>query len=160
MPGNASSLPAIDEFVDALPPIEDFLAAEHSELASPTADDEYLHPIQELAPDETEDDGWAFAEWQSFDWSSLGSIARRAEGVAAQSDWGTTEWTSGDVEAYGSADDSSESLAEASAQEVADALDAIAARIRSGELAIDKLHGTPPEAAMAAALAALLRMRG
>jgi hypothetical protein len=42
---------------------------------------------------------------------------------------------------------------------VARALDGIAQRIRSGELVIDQLSGTPPEAALAAALAALLRMR-
>ena len=153
MPGSASVLPAIGEFLDELPPIEDFLAAD--------TDDSELQPIEELAPDEQQDDGWAVAEWQSFDWSSLGSIARRAEGSAAQADWATTEWTSEAADAYYTADDSDRwSSAEASAHEVADALDDIAARIRSGELPIDKLHGTPPEAAMAAALAALLRMRG
>ena len=49
---------------------------------------------------------------------------------------------------------------ESSANEIASALNDIADRIRSGELAIDNLHGTPPEAAMAAALAALMKMRG
>ena len=44
--------------------------------------------------------------------------------------------------------------------EIADALDGIARRIRSGELVIDNLRGTPPEAAMAAALAILLKMQG
>ena len=150
-PANAGQLPAISEFLDDLPPIEDFLAA----------DDEELRSITELAPDPDQDDGWAVTEWQSFDWSSLSSIARRAEGAAAQENWTTTDWTSDDADAYESPYDSREwSSAEPSANEIADALDDIAARIRSGELAIENLRGTPPEAAMAAALAALLRMRG
>jgi len=161
MPGNASRLPAIGEFLDELPPIEDFLAADADDSDGSTDSHEELPSIEELAPDHDQDDGWAVTDWQSFDWSSLASIARRAESTTAQADWATTEWTSDDADAYDSADDSQEwSSVEASAHEVADALDEIAARIRSGELAIDQLHGTPPEAAMAAALAALIRMRG
>ena len=160
-PGNASSLPAIGEFLDELPPIEDFLAADQTDSDGWSDRREDLQSITELAPDTDQDDGWAVSEWQSFDWSSLSAIARHAEGAAAQENWATTEWTSDDAVAYDSPYDSRGwSSADASAHEVADALDDIAARIRSGELAIDNLRGTPPEAAMAAALAALLRMRG
>jgi hypothetical protein len=47
-----------------------------------------------------------------------------------------------------------------SAEEVANVLDDLAYRIRSGELPIDQFTNQPPEAAMAAALAAMLRKRG
>ena len=144
-------LPSIDQFIDELPPIEDFLADETAgvETGSPVVSDD--------APPVSVDgaaEGWAEGDWQSYDWDSLSSLNRPtpARPSAAQS-WGDSEWPG-------------EELGERSqgatpgAEEIAEALDGIARRIRSGELVIDNLHGMQPEAAMAAALAVLLRMRG
>jgi hypothetical protein len=122
---------------------------------------ENLPAIEELAPEEYDADGWAIADWQTFDWSSVGSLARRTQHTAAEADWTATEWAPENAGAYESSEGAFEPGSwETSADEVAAALNDIAERIRSGELAIDMFHGTPPEAAMAAALAALLRMRG
>lgn len=110
--------------------------------------------------------GWAPGEWQGFDWSSISSLGRQsAERVAADADWGATEWS---TEATGAVDDlrglpahdTGGGGAGVTAREVAVALDDIARRIRSGELLIDEFRGSPPEAAMAAVLAAILRTRG
>ncbi len=144
--------PPIGEFLDELPSIADFLAGPQENYPS----------IDDFAPDDRDDEGWAFTDWQSFDWSSLGSIARGIESGAAEADWSGTEWAPDDAGAHDETEVSADDWGsnESSAHEVAEALNDIAERIRSGELPIDKFHGEPPEVAMAAALAALLRMRG
>jgi hypothetical protein len=100
--------------------------------------------------------GWAAGDWQSYDWGSLAGLNRNAPISAAES-WGETDWPL--AEDTTSAPQTGRSV-NPDADEIANALDGIARRIRSGELVIDNLHGIPPEAAMAAALAVLLRMRG
>ena len=109
MPGNASSLPAIDELWTRCPD-RGFLELSIVNVASPTADDEYLHPIAELAPDETATMVWAFAEWQSFDWSSWARLLGERR-VSPRNPTGDTEWT-WVTSRQTSVDDSSEGLAE------------------------------------------------
>lgn len=147
------SLPSIDEFLDELPPIEDFIAVEPAESY------EYPEP-HAAAPDEgiaglpvatgipaAAPEGWAPAEFQSYDWDSLAALTRQGQRQTAAESWSDADWPS-------------PSEVPPTADEVANALDGIARRIRSGELVIENLYGTQPEAAMAAALAILLRMRG
>lgn len=119
----------------------------------------------ETGPPEQGAEGWAAGEWQRYDWSSISSLGRQsADSVAADADWGTTEWSAeatgvfGDLPGLHARDTGGG--ARPTAHEVAVALDDIARRIRSGELLIDQFRGSPPEAAMAAVLAALLRTRG
>jgi hypothetical protein len=154
------SLPSIDEFLDDLPSILDFTMVDGVSDEVPVAEPEALAAFTP-APME---DGWASESWQSFDWQSASALAERhSERDAASADWAGTSWD---------AEDDSESPGQfvspgpeqpsrkSAADEVASALDGIARRIRSGELVIEDLEGRPPEAAMAAALAILLRMRG
>ena len=123
---------------DDLPPIELFI----DELPS----------IDDYLSDE-DADGWAAAAWQSYDWSGLAGLGHpSSEGSEAEESWGMIEPVLRERVSAGRHQGPS-------ADEVAEALDGIARRIRSGELRIDQFHGTPPEAAMAAALAALLRLR-
>ena len=164
VPTESPEIPSIGEFLDVLPPITDFLVADVGGYHNAANAAEQLPAIDDFAPEEYDADGWAIAGWQTFDWSSLGSLGMRGQPAAAAADesWTATEWAPEDEGAYGvteGAYEFSESES-SSADEVASALNAIADQIRSGELAIDMFHGTPPEAAMAAALAALLRMRG
>lgn len=134
-PSAEDDLPAIEQFIDELPSIEDYL------VAAP-------------GPDE----GWAVAGWQSYDWSGLASLGRQsALLIEAEASWSESEWEP-DARPAGRLRDWAGSGPTAS--EVAAALDGIAVRIRSGELPIEQFRGMPPEAAMAAALAALLRLRG
>lgn len=131
--------PSIDEFLDEHPPIEDFLAAE------PAASASEAH--------KADADEWITAGWHSYDFSSLSALATRTPSrpVHALSDRAVER----DARRTPSRSESGPG-----ADEIASALDGIARRIRSGELLIDNLHGIAPEAAMAAAIAALLRMRG
>jgi hypothetical protein len=160
-PAESPRVPPIDAFLDELPSIAEFLADEPDLHEASGYLAESLPAIEEFRPDEHDAYGWAIADWQSFDWSSLGALGRPAPSAVAEADWTATEWTPEDEGAYGLTEGSFQwSANESSANEIASALNAIADRIRSGELAIDNLRGTPPEAAMAAALAALLKMRG
>lgn len=139
---NVEALPSIQEFLDELPSIEDFV--------DPGAAG--LPPIAEY-----DADGWAVAGWQDFDWTGAATLGARSHATdEANSAWDTIDWN---VPSRASQSASRAGHPTSSADEVASALDGIARRIRSGELSIDQLSGTPPEAAMAAALASLLRMR-
>jgi len=149
-------LPSIEDFVDytpaELPPITDFVADNFTTSAAPAQDSgDWFHEEQ------YDSEGWALTGWQNFDWNGAASLSARNQATdEANSAWDALDWNVPDriPLAQSQADSTS-----ASADEVARALDAIARRIRSGELVIDQLSGTPPEAAMAAALAAMLRMR-
>jgi hypothetical protein len=164
-------LPSIQEFLDELPPIEDFvdygavdlppitdfvaeeLAVEESvaDVSGPTREGDWFEQEQYDA------DGWAVAGWQDFDWSRAATLGVRSEeSDEANSAWDTLDWN---IPLRDQQPAGREGHAAPSADEVARALDGIARRIRSGDLVIDQLRGTPPEAAMAAALATLLRMR-
>lgn len=167
--GGQAVLPSIQDFLDDLPPIEDFVDSTSGELR-PIEDfvaDDKIESVAEPANSAGTDwfeqggydaDGWAVSGWQSFDWSGAAALGVRDDSPDdfAANGWDTLDWSaapplqpprnqSGNVPP--------------SADEVARALDGIARRIRSGELVIDQLSGAPPEAAMAAALAAFLRMR-
>lgn len=153
-------LPSIDDFVDsssiALPSIDDFLGGD-------SADESWRPQDEEVQPADFDAEGWAIAGWQSFDWNGAAALGVRSEErSAAQDSWDTQEWTAPPLRnsgASGAARLGGSQYVPPSADEVARALDRIARRIRSGELLIDQVSGTPPEAAMAAAIAALLRMR-
>ena len=143
------ALPSIDEFLDDLPSIDDYLASDPPEISHAPAGVEEFDDFEEPAQNE---EGWAAGDWQSFDWSSAASLNRNTSSAMDSSNaWSDSDWPE-PVAQYASV--------HPTADEIADALTGIAHRIRSGELVIDKLQDTPPEAAMAAALAVLLRMRG
>lgn len=152
-------LPSIDEFVDlaspGLPSIDDFLAGD-------SADESWRPQDEEAQRDEFDSDGWAIAGWQSFDWDGAAALGvRPQERPMARDSWDTREWSEAPLSHQSGQGTGRRGQPDMppSADEVARALDNIARRIRSGELLIDQLSGTPPEAAMAAAIAALLRMR-
>jgi len=133
-------LPSIQEFADELPPIEDYLAEPEPEPVRRNT------PLTGL---EIDDEGWAAADWQSYDWSRIATLGAPApEAVEAHAAWSSTDW------------DPASRRGELPALELAAALDEVARRIRSGELSLEQFQGTPPEAAIAAVFAALLRTKG
>ena len=152
----AEVLPSIDEFLDDLPSIDDFLDVAAPAVIAQLADVEVTPSVAIDTP--RSEEGWAPAEWQSYDWGSLASLNRAIpHGAGSDETWDDADWP----EPYPRSSPAPvDRGATPTADEIADALYGIAHRIRSGELVIDNLHGTPPEAAMAAALAVLLRMRG
>lgn len=144
------SLPSIDGFLDEMPSIQDFIAADESESR------EDLPSIDDFAPSDFDSEGWAISGWQKFDWAGVASLRKgTTESSEANASWNEGDWNDHGVHRGGTHE-----VHEPTADEVAMALNEIAMRIRSGELSIDQFHGTPPEAAMAAALAAMLKMRG
>jgi hypothetical protein len=154
----SDSLPSIDQFVDDLPAIDDFLLEVTTPGVLPSTADTGNAPRS--VPPVTRSDavidneGWAEADWQSYDWSRLASLGAPApEAAEAHAAWSTTNWDSGQTAR-------SEQSGYLREDEVAAALDEIARRIRSGELSLHQFKGSPPEAAMAAAFASLLRSRG
>jgi hypothetical protein len=142
--------PLIEQFLDELPAIDDYL-----EPGDPAGEAHDTSSISDWSGQDQDDEGWAISEWQSYDWHGLASLGMPSpERAEADAEWGVTEWSRGEqaaTPASGSVYPSSE--------DVAAALNAVAARIRSGELPIDQFRGTPPEAAIAAALASVLKMR-
>lgn len=148
---NAGSLATIDSR-DSGDPGGAFVS---NDLASM---DEYLDTAPEL-----DADGWAVSSWQTYDWqglSTLGAFSPVHDRAEADADWIATDWRPANnatrrtpvaQPAYASS--------HPTADEVAVALDSIARKIRSGELSIDQFRGTPPEVALAAALAAMLELR-
>ncbi len=133
-------LSPIEQFIDDLPAIDNYLAQETQYYEPEPAP----RSFDELAEDS---EGWAITGWQSYDWSTLASLGRDAgERAEADLSWGAIP--------------PANAPAGPRADEVAAALDGIAQRIRSGELSIDQFRGMSPEAAMAAALAAMLSLRG
>ncbi len=143
--GADAELPSIDAYLDELPPIEEFAfdAGERGPERESIDEADWAGEQPAVPEVESDSDGWALDPWQSFDWGSVQDLGPGATKVTVASPA------------------SSMSEAEtATADEVAAALDAVAQRIRSGQLSIGNLQGTNPEAAIAAALAVFLRTRG
>lgn len=170
----AAELPAIDEFLDELPSINDFLMTAESGTQASGADwaetSFYRPPTPEAqtriqtpqraarpATPDIDSEGWAVSDWQSYDWSEVASLGAPApEAVEAHAAWSSTDWDS----AARGLSDLAGRHGGLPAEHVAAALDEMARRIRTGELSLERFHGTPPEAAIAAVFAALLRTRG
>jgi len=154
----SETLPFIERFVDDLPLIDEFLL-EPSDRAPADGDPvaAATGTVASVVAAETDTEGWAAADWQSYDWSGLASLAApEPEAAEAHAAWSSTNWDAGGA---GSLDLSPRSL-NLREDEVAAALDEIARRIRSGELSLHQFRDSPPEAAIAAAFASLLRNRG
>ncbi len=96
---------------------------------------------------ETRSTEWTRQEWRAFDWKSAASLrAPENAAVRAEREWQATEW------------DSHVKPVSGEAQRVAEQLDSVAQKIRSGELSIDGKAPTP-ETAMVAALEALIKAK-
>lgn len=163
-----ATIPPIVDFLDELPSIEDFLdAIDDSGRELPSIDNYLEEATQQAAgeapesPDsiEVDEEGWALAGWQSFDWAGAAALGAGPGQNHTDTAWSILDWSAAVAPRPSESPAEPDGGISPTADEVARALDGIARRIRSGELVIDQLSG-PPEAAMAAALAALLRMRG
>jgi hypothetical protein len=164
-------MPSIDELADELPMIDEFLADSARESApvndwsetslyrpsTPPQPQPVRHsPTRTVPVPEVDTEGWASADWQSYDWNQVSSLGAPApEAMEAHAAWTSTDWESTSQRL----NDLASRPGGLPAEEVARALDEIARRIRSGELSLERFHGTPPEAAIAAVFAALLRTR-
>ena len=149
----SEAMPSIERFVDDLPLIDEFLLQPDSEPQVPDDAANVTAGISNQQAGDIDSEGWAAGDWQSYDWSRLASLGAPApEAAEAHAAWSSTNWDAG---AQASTD-----TIHLSEGEVAAALVEIARRIRSGELSLHQFRGSPPEAAIAAAFASLLRNRG
>ena len=158
---DASALPPIEDFIDDLPSIQEFLMVTLTPVTPQRAlDSEPVYapePQVSAATLETDAEGWANADWQSYDWSGLAALAAPPPDVAeAHHAWSSTNWDAAGRRHTPTSGGAGRQLGD----EVADALEEIARRIRSGELSLEQFRGVPPEAAVAAAFAALVRGKG
>ena len=123
-------LPPVEHFIDPLPAVEDFAAAEIARSDDAAATE------------------WGETDWQQYDWRAAAALGETAAESEATSAWATTDWDS-------EVPRTRESRPTA-AQAIATALDQIAKRIRNGELALPGQGAGTDSAAIAATLAALL----
>src|SRR5688572_14411044 len=78
--------PAIEQFLDEFPSIEDYLAdpgeSTQSQLAPTPGSPAAALPVATANPADQgttrllDDEGWAVTEWQSYDWSKLSLLGR------------------------------------------------------------------------------------
>lgn len=153
-PDSPEAMPSIERFVDDLPSIDDFLLQGDAPPLVHADSANVMGSVSSLQAEETDSEGWAAGDWQSYDWSGLASLGAPApEEAEAHAAWSSTNWGAGRLAPA----DTSTHLRE---DEVAAGLVEIARRIRSGELSLHQFRGSPPEAAIAAAFASLLRNKG
>jgi hypothetical protein len=143
-------LPPVEHFLDPLPIVEQFAPNTESASSDPwpvEAGD--TASIGERVTDVSEG-GWIETDWQHYDWNAVAALGESAERQASN-DWATTDWD-------GTVPPARDPRPTA-AQAIATALDAIAQRIREGELAVAGSGATPDPAKIAAAVAALLGVK-
>src|SRR3990170_2037681 len=122
-PPAEDDLPPIEQFLDELPSIDDYIADEAPPIENYVFD-------EGMSQQQVDSEGWALSGWQSYDWTRLSALARTpSERAEAEANWGETDWLTGRE----SSEDRESDAGDLSAEEVARALDGIADRIRSGE---------------------------
>jgi hypothetical protein len=143
-------LPPVEHFLDPLPIVERFAPnAEGAPSDQWPVESGETAPIAERVTDVSEG-GWIETDWQHYDWNAVAALGESAERQASN-DWATTDWD-------GTVPPARDPRPTA-AQAIATALDAIAQRIREGELAVAGSGATPDPAKIAAAVAALLGVK-
>jgi hypothetical protein len=141
-------LPPVEHFLDPLPIVQDFAPDAEGALGDGW-------PSESVAPTGASGGdpfaaGWLETDWQQYDWRAAAALGESAERDASNA-WATTDWDGTVPRAR--------DLRPTSADAIATALDAIAQRIREGELAVPGSAATPDPAKLAAQLAALLGVK-
>lgn len=144
----SGELPPVEHFLDPLPRVGEFAPEESNpfdEIPAATPEDFAGAPTSGSLAAE-----WANTDWQQYDWRSLAALGEGGES-AASNDWATTDWDATTPRPERPAKDRP-----TAAQAIANALDQIAQKIRSGEIAAG---GETDPATLAATLAAILGTR-
>jgi hypothetical protein len=143
-------LPPVEHFLDPLPVVEHF--APDSEGALADAWPEESGDVASAKPGrgDPSESGWIDADWQQYDWPAAAALGESAEREASTA-WATTDWDGTAPRAR--------NLRPTAGDAIATALDAIAQRIREGELAVPGSAVTSDPAKIAAQLAAILGVK-
>jgi hypothetical protein len=144
-------LPPVEHFVDPLPDVSAFAPDSRQSLSSfeetPSTERASLPGAGEVAEAD-----WVETDWQQFDWRSVAALGESESAhVEASNAWARTDWDNR-LPRPGAP-------RESAADAIARALDEIAQRIRSGELALPSPTVAPDPATIAATVAALLGAR-
>lgn len=144
----SDELPPVEHFLDPLPIVEHFAPDAEGALAD-------AWPAESVAPagassGDPSEAGWIETDWQHYDWRAAAALGESAERDASNA-WATTDWDGSVPRAP--------DLRPTAAHAIATALDAIAQRIREGELAVPGSAATSDPAKLAAQLAALLGVK-
>ncbi len=137
-------LPPVEDFLDTLPSVADF-------APDPARDEWASWDAPAPSVESASEDNWGSNALAGFDWRAAGDLgASPAAAPVAESAWSTTEW-----------EDKRQPRrqTQTAGEAIAEALDQIARRIRSGELTVPGSEAATSDVAIATTLAALLGMR-
>jgi hypothetical protein len=139
----------VEHFLDPLPIVQQFAPDVDGALADAwPAESAGVAPA--AAGGDPSEAGWLETDWQHYDWRAAASLGESAEREASNA-WATTDWDGTVPRAR--------DLPPTTANAIATALDAIAQRIREGELAVPGSAATSDPAKLAAQLAAILGVK-
>ena len=148
-PDESDELPPVEHFLDPLPIVENFAPDAEGALADAWPESGDFAAGKPSGSDPSES-GWIETDWQHYDWRAAAALGESAEREASN-EWATTDWDGTVPRAR--------DLRPTAAHAIATALDAIAQRIREGELAVPGSAATSDPAKIAAQLAAILGVK-
>ena len=147
-PGESEELPPVEHFLDPLPEVEHFAPDTKDALSDAWPAESANAPAAGSTSGDPSEPGWIETDWQQFDWRAAAALGESAEREASNA-WATTDWDGTVPRAR--------NLRPTAAHAIATALDAIAQRIREGELAVPGSAADP--AKIVAQLAAVLGVK-
>jgi hypothetical protein len=146
----SDELPPVEHFLDPLPEVEDFAPEAGGALRDAwPAESGNAAAAGSIGGDQSEA-GWIETDWQQYDWRAAAALGESAEREASTA-WATTDWDGTVPRAR--------DLRPTAALAIASALDAIAQRIREGELAVPGSAAAGDPAKIVAQLAAVLGVK-
>lgn len=148
-PDESDELPPVEHFLDPLPIVENFAPDAEGALADAWPESGDVAAAKPSGSDPSES-GWIETDWQHYDWRAAAALGESAEREASN-EWATTDWDGTVPRAR--------DLRPTAAHAIATALDAIAQRIREGELAVPGSAASSDPAKIAAQLAAILGVK-
>lgn len=148
-PDESDELPPVEHFLDPLPIVEHFAPDAEGALADAWPESSGVAAAKPSGSDPSES-GWIETDWQHYDWRAAAALGESAEREASN-EWATTDWDGTVPRAR--------DLRPTAAHAIATALDAIAQRIREGELAVPGSAASSDPTKIAAQLAAILGVK-
>lgn len=146
----SDELPPVEHFLDPLPVVEHFAPDAEGALADAWPAESAAVASAKPAGGDPSESGWIETDWQQYDWRAAAALGESADREASTA-WATTDWDGTVPRAR--------DLRPTAAHAIATALNAIAQRIREGELAVPGSAATSDPAKIAAQLAAILGVK-
>lgn len=148
-PDVSDELPPVEHFLDPLPEVGHFAPDPGGALSDAWPAESGRAAAAGPSGDPAES-GWSETDWQQYDWRAAAALGESAEREASNA-WATTDWDGTVPKAR--------DLRPTAAHAIATALDAIAQRIREGELAVPGSSANTDPAKIVAQLAAVLGVK-